>query len=58
MTGAYLRVKQGDRFENVEVEHLTDAERFEIFSNRQPDEIIRWLNLVCHELARIDAGQP
>lgn len=33
MTGAYLRVKRGDKWENIEVEHLTDDERQKILKN-------------------------
>jgi hypothetical protein len=31
MTGAYLRVKRGDEWENIEVEHLTNEERKILF---------------------------
>ena len=54
MTGAYLRVKRNDKWETVEVEHLTDEEREELFIDRTPEELIRWLNLLCKELSNID----
>lgn len=54
MTGAYVRVERNNEWQNIEVEHLTDKEREEIFTHRTPEEIIRWLNLVCDSLAEID----
>lgn len=54
MTGAYLRVERDGKWENIEVEHLTDEEREEIFTHREPEELVRWLNLVCKELKVID----
>lgn len=47
MTGAFLRVKRGNKFENIEIEHLTKDERFDIFVTREPEEIIRWLDMLC-----------
>jgi len=49
MTGAYLRVLRNDRWENVEIEHLTDKER-ETLLKGDP-RLINWLNLVCGKLA-------
>jgi len=52
MTGAYLRVKNNEgKFVSVEVEHLTDDERLKIFKDRPPEELIRWMNLLCHTLS-------
>ena len=31
MTGAYLRVKRNNKWENIEVEYLTNKEREEIY---------------------------
>lgn len=47
MTSAYLRVKRGDKFRNIEVEYLTNEEREEIFKDSEREELIEWLNLVC-----------
>lgn len=60
VTGAYLRVKRNGCWENVEVEHLTDAERLHIFSERTTAEVLRWLDLVCNTLAACpsDSGEP
>ena len=53
MTGAYLRVQRDGKWENLEVEFLTDEERSEMFLDRESDELVRWLNLVCGKLAEI-----
>lgn len=50
MTGAYLRVQRDGKWQNIEVEYLTNAERHEIFKDRHPEEIIRWMNIVCRTL--------
>jgi hypothetical protein len=54
VTGAYLRVKRGGCFQNIEVEHLTDAERMELLGGRTPDALMKWLNMVCIKLADIE----
>ena len=54
MTGAYLRVKR-DGWENVEIEHLTDKEREDLFQNR-PEELLKWLNFTCKFLAHLERG--
>jgi len=52
MTGAYLRVKRKDKWENIEIEHLTDKER-EIVLKDDP-RLMQWLHIVCNELVSID----
>ena len=53
MTGAYLfSSKTGER-KPTEVEFLTDEERFKVFIDREPEEIIGWLNRVCNVLEEI-----
>ncbi|KKN39828.1 hypothetical protein LCGC14_0739400 [marine sediment metagenome] len=47
MTGAYLRVKREQTWKAIEVEYLTDEERSTFFLDRSPEELVRWLNLVC-----------
>ena len=53
MTGAYLRVKRENKWLNVEVEYLTNEERFELFKDRKPAELIRWLDLLCDTINNI-----
>ncbi len=52
MTGAYLRVKRNDKWENVEVEHLTNEERESLLKN--DGRLIHWLHLVCNKLSEIE----
>ena len=48
MTGAYLRVRRDGKWVNIEVEHLTDAEREELLQD--DPRLMQWLNLVCRQL--------
>ena len=52
MTGAFLRIKRNDKYEAVEIEHLTDKEREETLKN--DDRLMQWLNIVCNKLAEIE----
>ena len=54
MTGAYLRVNRNGKWENIEVEHLTDKEREELFTLKDKGEMLAWLNMVCLHLASIE----
>ena len=49
MTGAYLRVRRGNKWQNVEIEYLTDRERAEIFKEAGTEEVLKWLNFVCNQ---------
>ena len=51
MTGAYLF---NTNRKPIEVEYLTDKERYDIFIKRDKEEIIRWLDLVCNKLAELE----
>jgi hypothetical protein len=55
MTGAYLRVKRNDKWENIEVEHLTDDERTKLFLERSPRELVNWLDMCCRELVKAES---
>jgi hypothetical protein len=52
MTGAFLRVQRDGKWQNVEVEHLTDSEREKLLSN--DPRLMAWLHVVCNELARVE----
>jgi hypothetical protein len=54
MTGAYLRAKRGDKFENIEVEHLTEEELKEKFLHRPPEELVKWMSMLCEYLRRLE----
>ena len=49
MTGAYLRIQREGKWQNVEIEYLSDAERAELFKEAPPEEILRWLNFMCNQ---------
>ena len=54
MTGAFLRVKRDGKWVNIEVEYLTNAERIELFIKRPPEELLRWLDLLCEYVAEAE----
>lgn len=54
MTGAYLRAKRGDKFENVEVEHLTDEELEDKFLKRSPEELVNWMKMLCAKIRQVE----
>lgn len=54
MTGAYLRVKRGDKWENIEVENLTDDEIREKFATREPQELINWMIMLCQKIRQVE----
>lgn len=54
MTGAYLRVKRGDKWENIEVENLTDDEIREKFATREPQELINWMIMLCQQIREVE----
>ena len=47
MTGSFLRVEREGKWENIEVEHLTDIELNEIIGSRSKEEIMDWLLFTC-----------
>ena len=49
MTGAYLRVKRKGKWQNVEIEYMTDSEREELFKEADREELLRWLNFMCNQ---------
>ena len=49
MTGAYLRVNRGGKWQNVEIEYLTEGERRELFKEAGTEEVLKWLNFMCNQ---------
>lgn len=49
MTNAYVRVQRGGKYQNVEIEYLTDGEREELFKESSMEEVLKWLNFMCSE---------
>ena len=52
MTGAFLRVWRDGKWQNVEVEHLTDCEREKAL--KDDPRLMAWLHVVCNELSRVE----
>lgn len=53
MTGAFLRVKRDEVWQPVEVEFLTQEELREHFLNRTPEELVRWIAMLCKVLREV-----
>ena len=49
MTGAYLRVRRGNKWQNIEIEYLSDKEQEELFKEASTEEILKWLNFMCNQ---------
>ena len=49
MTGAYLRIQREGKWQNVELEYLTDEERQELFKEAGTEEVLKWLNFMCNQ---------
>jgi len=47
MTGAFLRVKRNGKWESIEVEYLNRKERKIALSGRKPEELLRWIDILC-----------
>lgn len=54
MTGAFLRVKRDDHYQPIEVERLTPGERRSHLRDRDRDEIMRWMDIVCQSLTECE----
>lgn len=54
MTGAYFRVKRGDQWENVEIEHLTDEELVMVFAEKDQRYLISAISLLCKTIAHVE----
>jgi len=52
MTGAYLRVKREGKWENIEIEHLTDEERE--FILKDDNRLMQWLHIICNALVKAE----
>ena len=50
MTGAYVRIERDGKWENIEVEHLTDAELYGFMERQQPKRVFQWLQMTCQAL--------
>lgn len=57
MTQAYLRVCRDGKWKNVEIEHLSDAERIEAFKDKTKEETLNWVNMLCRVLAALETSR-
>ena len=56
ITGAFLKVERDGKWENVEVENLTEEELNDIIGVRSNEEIMNWMHLMCSALRLADAA--
>ena len=49
MTGEYLRIQREGKWQNVEIEYLSDVERAELFKESSTEEVLKWLNFMCNQ---------
>jgi hypothetical protein len=54
MTGAYLRAIRNGKWDNVEVEHLTEQELRDKFLTRPPLELVNWIHMLCNKIREIE----
>lgn len=47
MTGAYLRVSRNGKWENIEVEYLTDDERSMVLGKETNERLLQWIALLA-----------
>lgn len=52
MTGVFFRVEREGKFKNIEIEHMTDDEREQIF--KDDSSLMQAFNLVCQKLAETE----
>lgn len=50
MTGAYIRLLRGGKWQNIEVEYLTNDERAKVFRSKPHDEMVKWINMLCETI--------
>lgn len=54
MTGAYLRALRNGKWDNIEVEYLTEEELKSKFLTRPPEELVNWMSMLCAKLREIE----
>lgn len=62
MTGAFLRVCRNGKWENIEIERLSEDELIVAMDGRNHTELVRWIGMLAHAIANIEdqesAEQP
>jgi hypothetical protein len=54
MTGAYLRALRNGKWDNIEVEHLSEEELKDKFICRSPEELVNWMSMLCAKIRQIE----
>lgn len=54
MTGALVRVKRGDKVEDVEIEYLTETELMSVLAELSPKQVADLVNLFCKIIQRVE----
>ena len=58
MTGAYIRIERYGKWQNIEMEHLTNEEREKLFEDRGTGiSMIEWLNFMCNYIKNMEPEQ-
>lgn len=57
MTGIYYRVKRNEKWCDIEIEHLTQEEIFEILKDRETPELIRIIEVLCGNLRYVEENE-
>lgn len=55
MTGAYVRVERDGKFENIEVEYLTEEELELFFKDKDKEEILNWFYFTLRYIRNIES---
>ena len=50
MTGAYFRVKRGEKYHPVEVEYLSNEEREKLLGDKEKAFLIDLVNILCNSI--------
>ena len=58
MTGIYYRMKRNDKWENVEIEHLTQDEPIELFKNADNGYLVRVIDVLCGNIRYVEEFIP
>lgn len=54
MTGTYVRIERDGKFENIEVEKLTEEELELFFKDKDKEELLRWLKFTLRYIREVE----
>ncbi len=55
LSGAFLRVKRGEKYEPIDFTDMTDAELDEHFKDKSAEDLVGWIKCAIHALR--DVGE-